>query len=66
MAEKAVTTPIEPGTSLLRPKASPTVYPEGQAIVKALVDKEEEREADQQEYQEIVGSSELLRDSNTT
>jgi len=56
MAEKVVTTPIEPGTSLLRRKASPTVYPAGQAIVEALVDKEEEREPDQQEYQEIVGS----------
>jgi len=56
MAEKAVTTLIEPGTSLLRRKASPTVYQEGQAIVEAFVNKEEEREADQQEYQEIVGS----------
>ena len=56
MAEKAVTTRIEPGTSLLRRKASPTVYPEGQDIVEALVYTEEERGADQQEYQEIVGS----------
>jgi len=55
-AEKGVSTPIEPGTSLLRRKGTPTVYPESEHSIHIHINEEEEREADQKEYQEIVGS----------
>jgi len=55
-AEKGVSTPIEPGTSLLRRKGTPTVYPESEHSIHMHINEEEEREADQKEYQEIVGS----------
>ena len=51
-----MSTPIEPGTSLLRRKGIPTVYPESQHGIHIYIIEEEELEADQKEYQEIVCS----------
>ena len=53
--EKGVRMPIQPVTSLLHRKASPTIYSEREKVLDSLVDKEEESGADQRDYQEIVG-----------
>ena len=54
-AEKSVSTPIEPGTSLLRRLGSSTVYPETGKPT-SHYDEEQEEEAGQKTYQEILGS----------